>query len=57
MEEAFALTYFMKGGVSWSDVAGRSMTPRERSWYIERLVKQKKFEADQLKELEAKYRK
>lgn len=42
-EQVFALTYLMKGGVTYESVL--NMTRRERVWLLKRITKQKKDEA------------
>jgi hypothetical protein len=45
-EQIFALTYLMKGGVSYESVL--NMTRRERIWFLKRITEQKKSEAQQI---------
>ena len=45
-EEVFALTYCMKG-MTYSDI--ERMLSADRMWYLERLYKQLKSEADEVK--------
>jgi hypothetical protein len=51
MEQAFALTYSMKG-ITWSDL--KVMTRRQRMWLIRRLKKQKDDELAELKKSKRK---
>lgn len=45
-EQIFALTYLMKGGVSYESAL--NMTRRERIWFLKRIAEQKKTEAQQI---------
>jgi hypothetical protein len=51
MEQAFALTYSMKG-ITWTDL--KTMTRKQRIWMLRRLKKQKD---EELAELEKKKKK
>lgn len=47
MEEAFTLCYLGEGGFSYTEV--QDMTRRERTWFLNRLARQKNEEADAIK--------
>ena len=45
-EQVFALTYLMKGGISYESTL--EMSRRERIWFLQRITKQKRDEAQQI---------
>lgn len=48
-------TYYGKN-VSWSDIAGRSMTPRERRWFIYRTNDEREKELEEYEKLKRKFK-
>jgi hypothetical protein len=45
-EQIFALTYLMKGGISYESTL--EMSRRERIWFLRRITEQKRDEAQQI---------